>query len=164
MNAEATSLIARHHLEPLPEEGGFFRRTWTSPDGAPGAPDRPAGTAILYLMTPDAFSALHRLDAAELWRYHSGDPVEHVRLDPATGLVRRTVLGPDSQAGHEVQLVVPAGVWQGARPSPGAAKGWSMVVATTTPGWEPAGFVLGHPDTLGDGFPGAEAMIASFSR
>jgi predicted cupin superfamily sugar epimerase len=164
MNAEADQLIAHHHLEALPEEGGFFRRTWTSPATVPGSAGRSAGTAILYLMTTDSFSALHRLDADEIWRYQSGDPVQHVRIDPVSGMVQNTILGPNAGAGQETQLVVPNGVWQGARPVVGGSKGWSLVVAATTPGWDPAGFVLGDPASLRARFPGAVSWIRALSR
>lgn len=164
MNAEAAQLIARHGLEPLPGEGGFFRRTWTSPETAPGAAGRPTETAILFLMTPAAFSALHRLDADEIWSFQSGDPVQHLQLEPATGRAQVTILGADGAPGQEHQLVVPAGVWQAARPFPHGIKGWSLVAATMMPGWDPAGFVLGEPQQLREQFPGATEWIPKFSR
>ena len=55
-------------LEPLPMEGGYYRETYRSttevpvgvlPERYTGA--RPLATAIYYLLTPDTFSALHRL-------------------------------------------------------------------------------------------------------
>ena len=164
MNAEAAQLIARHHLEPLPGEGGFFHRTWTSPETVPGSAGRPTETAILFLMTPEAFSALHRLDADEIWSFQSGDPVQHLQLEPATGQAHVTILGPDGAPGHSHQLVVPAGVWQAARPFPRGIKGWSLVAATMMPGWDQAGFVLGEPQKLREQFPGAAEWIPKFSR
>jgi hypothetical protein len=164
VNAEAALLIARHRLEPLPEEGGFFRRTWISPETVAGSAGRPTETAILFLMTADAFSALHRLDADEIWSFQSGDPVQHLQLEPATGLARFTILGPGGAPGHSHQLVVPAGVWQAARPYPHGIKGWSLVAATMMPGWDPAGFALGEPQRLRKEFPGAAEWIPKFSR
>jgi predicted cupin superfamily sugar epimerase len=164
MNPEAARLIARHELQPLPREGGFFRRTWTSPETVPGHADRPASTAILFLMTPESFSALHRLDADELWSFQSGDPVQHLRLEPATGRAHLTILGPDGASGQEHQLVVPAGVWQAARPFPRGIKGWSLVAATMTPGWDEAGFELGDARELGERFPAAAVVIPQFAR
>jgi predicted cupin superfamily sugar epimerase len=164
MNVEVAQLIAQHGLQPLPWEGGYFRRTWTSQEAVRGSPGRPAGTAILYLMTTEGFSALHLLDAGELWRFQSGDPVEHLRLDPRTGTVQLTVLGPDTRSGQERQLVVPAGVWQAARPMPGGPKGWSLIEATMTPGWAEGGFTLGRADELGTQFPEAAALIQRYTR
>jgi predicted cupin superfamily sugar epimerase len=164
MSAEVTQIIARHGLEPLPWEGGYFRRTWTSPENLPVPSGRPAGTAILYLMTATGFSALHVLDAGELWSYQGGDPIEHISIDPTSGTVHVRLLGPDPAAGHEARLVVPAGVWQGARPLPGGPKGWSLIAATMTPGWDPAGFILGDPRELRQRFPGAAEWIGKLSR
>lgn len=164
VNAEVAQIIAHHGLEPLPWEGGYFRRTWTSPETLRVPEGRPAGTAILYLMTLTGFSALHVVDADELWRYQAGDPAEHISMDPASGAVRVTLLGPHPHEGHESQVVVPAGVWQGARPLPGGSRGWSLVAATMTPGWDPAGFILGEPRLLRQRFPGAGEWIRKFSR
>lgn len=164
MNAEAAQVIARHELQPLPVEGGFFRRTWTSPETVPGLAGRPAATAILYLMTPEAFSALHRLDADELWSFQAGDPVIHLRLDPGTSQPQVTILGPDSFSGQVSQLVVPAGTWQAARPFPRGGNGWSLIAATMTPGWSDEGFVLGRTDELCARFPAAVGLIGQFVR
>ncbi|MHB1421864.1 MAG: cupin domain-containing protein [Gemmataceae bacterium] len=41
---------------------------------------RAAGTAIFYFLTPDTFSALHRLPTDEVFHFYLGDPVEMLRL------------------------------------------------------------------------------------
>ncbi|MGY1600849.1 cupin domain-containing protein [Geodermatophilus sp. SYSU D00815] len=53
-------------LGPHPE-GGWFRRTWSSPASLG---DRPAATAILFLLVPGERSAPHVVDADELWLWH----------------------------------------------------------------------------------------------
>ncbi len=148
----AAEIIARLQLEPLPNEGGFFRRTYTSaatqPDG------RPACTAIYFLVTPDGFSALHALRTDEIWYFHAGDPVEHLMLDPTTGGGSKTILGVDLAHGHQPQLVVPGGVWQGARlTSNGGGQGWALLGCTMSPGWDERGFVLGAREELTMRFP-----------
>lgn len=103
------------HLEPHPIEGGSFRRTYTSaaalqlPRGI-----RPAGSAIYYLLEPGTFSEMHVLDSDELFHFYLGDPVEMLQLLP-DGRSAVFTLGSDLAAGHNVQLLVPAGVWQGTR-------------------------------------------------
>jgi uncharacterized protein len=97
-NSEASALIARLGLQPLPHEGGYFARTWTSRDTL--ANGRPIGTAIYFLLTPGAFSALHKLDADELWHFHAGDPVEHVQLLVPPTAAQHTLLGPALEAGQ----------------------------------------------------------------
>jgi predicted cupin superfamily sugar epimerase len=98
-----------------PIEGGYFRRTYTSAsalDLARGV--RPAGTAIYYLLEAGTFSEMHALDSDEIFHFYLGDPVEMLQLFPGGGSAVIT-LGPDLQAGQHVQVLVPAGVWQGTR-------------------------------------------------
>jgi uncharacterized protein len=125
-------LVAALDLQPHPE-GGWFRRTWTAP-AAPG--ERPAGSAIFYLLLAGEVSAPHRIDASELWHFYAGDPLELTTESP-DGLERR-VLGPDVTAGHVPQLVVEPGVWQSARPL-GA---YTLAGATVTPAFTFEGFEL----------------------
>lgn len=113
MTADEIKTLLR--LEPHPVEGGSFRRTYTSTltvDLERG--QRAAGTAIYYLLEPDTFSEMHVLTSDELFHFYLGDPVEMLQLWP-DGSSRIVVLGPDLAAGQHVQLLVPAGVWQGTK-------------------------------------------------
>lgn len=153
MNAAARALIDSLGLAPLPEEGGFFRVTWRGAHGS----------AILFLITPADFSALHRIAEDELWYFHAGDPVEHVRIDPGTGVLTTTRLGADVTRGETPQLAVPAGHWQGARLA-ATGHGYALLGCTVTPPWTPAGFKLGARDALTSAFPQHAAAIARFTR
>jgi predicted cupin superfamily sugar epimerase len=130
----ADEIKALLKLEPLTVEGGFFRRSWTSPH-AVGMPrgDRPMSTAIYYLLEPKAFSAMHVLASDEIYHFYLGDPVEMLQLFP-DGSSSVVTLGPDLAAGQHVQLVVPAGVWQGARLA-GDGK-VALLGCTVTPGFD----------------------------
>ncbi|MDB6094200.1 MAG: cupin [Verrucomicrobia bacterium] len=163
MNPEAETIIRDLGLEPLQHEGGFFRRTWTSvtrlPDG------RAASSSILFLITPEGFSALHRLRADELWHFHAGDAVEHILLDPRDHSVAIHVLGSDLLAGQRPQLVVPGGTWQGARlVSSDHSRGWALLGCTVTPAWDEAEFDLGDRATLLRDFPWVEKSIRALTR
>ena len=57
---------------------------------------------------------MHVLDSDELFHFYLGDPVEMLQLHPG-GRSALFTLGPDLAAGQHVQLLVPAGVWQGTR-------------------------------------------------
>jgi predicted cupin superfamily sugar epimerase len=57
---------------------------------------------------------MHVLSSDELFHFYLGDPVEMLQLWP-DGRSEVVVLGPDLAAGQHVQLLVPAGVWQGTR-------------------------------------------------
>ena len=163
VNAEAEKIIAQLGLAPLPQEGGFFRQTWLSTTRLPGG--RAAGSAIWFLLTPGNFSALHRLKAEEMWHFYAGDPVEHVQLDPNGRTARVAVLGLDFDSKQVPQLVVPGGVWQGARITlPPAARGWALLGCTVTPAWDDSEFELGARAPLEREFPAAADWIAALTR
>jgi predicted cupin superfamily sugar epimerase len=121
-------------LEPHPIEGGWFRRTYTS-NGNVELPRgvRAQGTAIYYLLEPGTFSEMHVLDSDEIFHFYLGDPVEMLQLHP-DGHSALFTLGSDLAAGQQVQLVVPAGVWQGTRLI-GNGK-VALLGCTVTPGFD----------------------------
>jgi predicted cupin superfamily sugar epimerase len=164
MNDEARRLIAQLSLAPLPHEGGWFRQTWLST--ARLADGRPAGSAIYFLVSPGDFSALHRLKTDEVWLFHAGDPLEHLMLDARAGspVVRITRLGSTVAAGEVPQLVVPGGVWQGARLATGGTRGWALLSCTMAPAWDEREFELGQRERLAGEFPTARAQIDALTR
>jgi predicted cupin superfamily sugar epimerase len=165
MNAEAADVVARLGLVPLPREGGYFLSTWTSPVAGPGG--RSCASAILFLITPEDFSALHRLDRDEVWTFAGGDPAELVRLDPRTGADDTCILGPEPAAGHRPQATVAAGVWQGARMAARpvvSMRGWSLVGCVVAPAWDDRAFELADREALIRGFPAHAARIRALTR
>ena len=127
------SLIEALDLVPHPE-GGWYRRTWEAPADAG---ERPAASAIYYLLLDGEVSAPHRIDAAELWHFYDGDPLELIR-EPPGGVADITVLGRDVAAGQRPQALVEPGVWQWARP----LGRYTLVGATVTPAFRFEGFEL----------------------
>ena len=127
----AADVIALLDLKPHPE-GGHYRETFRDPREIDG---RSVGTAIYFLLAEGEASHWHVVDAAEIWHFHAGAPLE---LRIADGAERRIVLGSDLSAGQRPQAVVPTGVWQAAR-SLGA---WTLVGCTVAPGFDFAGFEL----------------------
>src|SRR5271168_906551 len=118
-NLTANQIKTLLKLEPHPVEGGHFRRTYTSGlsvevQRASGPATRAMGTALHYLLEPGTFSEMHVLSSDELFHFYLGDPVEMLHLWP-DGRSQVVVLGPDLASGQHVQLLVPAGVWQGTR-------------------------------------------------
>ena len=156
LSKELAGLAVQYGLEPLPVEGGLFRRTWAGPPDATG---RPAGSAILVLFSVEAelFSAMHRLPIDEVWHFYRGDPLELLLLDPAGG-TRVELLGTD----HHVQLTVPAGTWMGARVAPGGR--WTLCGTTMAPGFVPADYEGGHADTLCARYPAVADHIRALCR
>lgn len=162
MNNEAQQIITRLRLKTLPNEGGYFRRTWAGTACSKGNP-RPIGTAIIFLITREEFSALHRLETDEVWHFYAGDPVELVQLDASNQTVRKDVLGSDIHSGQTPQIVVQAGIWQGARLATGN-QGWALLGCTMSPGWDEREFTLGHRESLLKLFPNAAAKIHGLTR
>jgi predicted cupin superfamily sugar epimerase len=161
MNAQA--LITRLGLEPLPGEGGFYRETYRSPERIAAAAlparynaDKSLGTAIYYLLTPDAFSALHRLRTDEIYHFYLGDPVTMLQLHP-DGTSRTLVLGPDLRAGQELQCAVPRGVWHGTHLNRGGE--FALLGTTMAPGFDFEDRELGNRDDLSRLYPEQQEPI-----
>jgi uncharacterized protein len=155
-------------LQPLPVEGGFFTETYRSknlvpkdalPASYPG--DRFASTAIYYMLTPDTFSALHRLRGDEVYHFYLGDPVEMLELKP-DGTGEAVLLGQDLAAGMRLQHVVPGGVWQGSRLAPGGR--FALMGTTMTPGFDPQDYDAGKRADLIAQYPQYSALIAWLTR
>ena len=158
----AAELIERLGLRPLAPEGGWYRETWRSPERvATPAGERSRSTAILYLLAEDEVSALHRLRFDECWHWHLGDPVELAVL-PSDAPPRRVLLGPDLAGGMQVQAVVPAGAWQGARLGPGG--GFALLGTTMAPGFDPADFETGDAAALAAAHPGHADLLRALAR
>ncbi|MFH9550930.1 cupin domain-containing protein [Streptomyces sp. NPDC051445] len=151
-------LVAHYDLEPIPREGGLFRRTWAGPEGPDG---RPAGTAIVALLTADDYSALHRLPTAEVWHHYLGDPLQLLLLAP-DGTSRTAVLGPDVLGGQHPQLTVPAHTWMGARVAAGGA--WAFFGCTMAPGFTYGDYEHGDAAALTARHPDRAALIARLCR
>ena len=128
----APEIIALLDLKPHPE-GGHYRETFRDPREVDG---RSVGTAIYFLLSEGERSHWHCVDAAELWHFYLGAPLE---LEIADEGGRRTVvLGPDVNAGQRPQGVVPTGAWQAAR----TTGDWTLCGCTVAPGFDFAGFDL----------------------
>jgi hypothetical protein len=81
-------------------------------------------------------SRLHRVDAAEVWHWYAGAPLE---LSLKRGrITKKYVLGNDLAKKQRPQIVVPAHVWQSAK-SLGA---YTLVGCTVAPGFEFSKFEL----------------------
>jgi hypothetical protein len=126
-------LIEALGLVPHPE-GGWYRRTWQAPAKAD---ERPAASAIYYLLLEGELSAPHRIDATELWHFYDGDPLE-LHREPPGAEPDVTILGRDVSDGQLPQAVVEGGIWQWARP----LGRYALVGATVTPAFTFEGFEL----------------------
>ena len=142
----AAEIIALLGLTAHPE-GGFYRETYR--DEARGADGRAASTSIYFLLPLGTVSTWHRIDAAEIWHFYAGAPLQ-LSLFSAGGRIKTRCLGSNLVAGERPQCVVPAGVWQSAEVAISQRRGpdtppWSLVGCTVAPGFSFSGFELAPP-------------------
>jgi len=140
---ERPALAVELGLEPHPE-GGWYRRTWTSPvpvtltdaDGTQRV--RPAATLIHFLLPAGEFSAWHRVAASEIWIWNGLGTVQ-LELggdgeEPDTE--ESLTLGGRPQRGERTQVLIGANVWQRTVPSDDDALASCLV----SPGFDFADF------------------------
>ncbi|MDI6027756.1 cupin domain-containing protein [Corticibacterium sp. UT-5YL-CI-8] len=140
---KAADIIQALELQRHPE-GGWYIETFR--DAEPGA--RGHSTAIYFLLEAGDVSAWHRVgDAAEVWHYHAGAPLE-LMLCADGSPVEISILGTGLLAGQRPQAVVPANWWQTAR----SLGDWTLVGCTVAPGFlfdsfemAPEGWQPGQP-------------------
>lgn len=133
----ADDIIRQLNLKPHPE-GGHYAETWRAPTFGG---ERPAGTAIYFLLRAGERSHWHRVDAAEAWHWYGGAPLSLEISQDGEATVEH-ILGLDLAAGQRPQAVVPAHHWQAAR----SLGEWTLVGCTVSPAFDFAGFVLAPPD------------------
>jgi len=131
MSREADRLIQLLDLKPHPE-GGYFRETFR--DQGEG---RAHSTAIYFLLKKGQASRWHRVDAAEVWHFYRGAPLE-LKIGRDT-----YVLGANIDEAQAPQVVVPPNAWQAAR----SLGEYTLVGCTVAPGFEFAHFEIAE-----DGF------------
>ncbi len=93
---DSNEIIEKLSLVPHPE-GGYYRETWRHDNGT----QRGAGTAIYYLLEAGERSHWHRVDAAEIWHFYAGAPLELLTYAEGEAVVRG-VLGPNLARGEEL--------------------------------------------------------------
>ena len=159
------ALIKALNLEPLKDEGGFFRRTHCSDETVTRVTlsgktvQRPKSTAILYLVGGDDFSALHKLEFDEFYHFSDGDPCELFLIDKQ-GKGHNIKLGKDYSKGQILQFMVPAGWLQGLK----TLGDWSLVGTTMSPGFDFDDFHMPQQDELLKKYPYLETDILRFTR
>ncbi|MFP4546812.1 MAG: cupin domain-containing protein [Fidelibacterota bacterium] len=148
-------LINLLQLQPLDIEGGFFRRTYTSNDRL-NFSNQHIGSAIYYLITPESFSTIHKIDCDEIFHFYYGDPVEMLLLHPdGTGEIKP--LSNQPGANFNPQQLVPKNTWQGCRLKKGGKA--ALLGATVFPEFKYENFVKGDSARLLEKYPEFEAMI-----
>ncbi len=164
----AEQIIELFKMKPLPKEGGYYVETYRSSEeiakaGLPArySGERSLGTAILYLVTPDAFSRLHRVASDEVFHFYLGDCVTMLELH-GDGSSEVITLGQDITKGQQVQTVVPRGSWQGCLLNKGGR--FALMGTTVAPGFESADFEAAQREELLQQYPERRELILKLTQ
>ena len=143
----AAQIIEFFNMEPIPSEGGYFSVSHRDGD---------TSSAIMFLVTKDSFSRMHKLPADEVYHFYIGDPVEQLQLF-ADGTGRVVRLGHNILNGDFIQYTAPADCWQGTRLADGGE--WALLGTTMAPAWNDSFYTDGVLEELLRGWPDFEAEI-----
>ena len=146
---------------------GFVTETYRSSlkipaDALPGTyeGDRPYGSALYFLVTPEAQIVMHRIRSDQLYHHYLGDPLEVLMLFPdGTGAV--AAVGTDLAAGMRPQLFIPGGTFHTSRLAPGAA--YAFLASTEWPGVESPDVEHGDIAVLLEAYPDFREEIRAFA-
>jgi uncharacterized protein len=154
-------------LEPHPT-CGFVAETYRSPLKIPSEAlpeayegDRPYGSALYFLVSPEAQIVMHRIRSDQLYHHYMGDALEVLMLYPdGTGAVAS--VGSDLSGGERPQLLVPGGTFHTSRLS-SSDSGYALLASTEWPGVEPPDVEHGNVEELVAAFPDMGAQIRAFT-
>ncbi|RAJ98067.1 hypothetical protein LX87_02975 [Larkinella arboricola] len=162
MDFSAQYWIDAYRMQAHPE-GGYFVETYRAAETIPQqalparfSGDRNFSTGIYFLLETHHFSALHRIQADELWHFYAGGPLNVYVIHPA-GQLEIIRLGNNPEQGEVFQAVVPAGCWFGSKPADGTA--YSLVGCTVAPGFDFADFELADRTVLSQQYPQHREVI-----
>ena len=144
-------IIEVFDMIPLEGEGGMWKKMFRSDEAfLPGETSDRKGPhvlygSILYLLTRNSFSRMHRLPTDEIWHFYMGASCETIVLCPdGSGYVNR--LGNDFAAGETVTAVVPRGCWQGTRIT--GEGDWALLGTTMAPDYEDCDYENGTEELI----------------
>ena len=126
---------------------------------APFADARPLGSALYFMVTPEAPVRLHRIRNDQLYHYYLGDPIE-VFLLRRDGAVERVVVGPDLRAGQRVQLPIAGDTFHAARL---IGEGWFLGASTEWPGVVPEDVECDAAEALARKYPALAAGLGEIA-
>ena len=138
---------------------GFVRVTYISHQKI--SAERPTGSALYFLVTPQAPVQLHRIRNDQLYHYYRGDPLE-LLLMKVDGSTEKVVIGPDIAAGQHVQFFIPGDTFHTARVI--GERQWFLGGSTEWPGVIPADVEIGDADVLAKKYPTVAAELRSFPQ
>ena len=169
MTNDLTSQEVRQLLKLEPHATwGFVRVTFISnqriaPGGllAPFLDGLPAGSALYFMVTPDAPVRLHRIRNDQLYHRYLGDPIEVLMLHE-NGISEHVIVGPDLGAGQRVQLFIPGNTFHTARVI--GQRRWFLGASREWPGVEKVDVEIGDVEALAAKHPDVADDLRAFQR
>ena len=162
----AEQIKAMLGLKPHPT-CGFVAETYRSPLKIPASAlpeayegDRPYGSALYFLVTPDAQIVMHRIRSDQLYHHYLGDSLEVLMLYP-DGSGNIVTVGSDLAAGEHPQLFIPGETFHTSRLAPGAS--YALLASTEWPGVEPPDVEHGDIRALMEAYPDFREQIRAFA-
>lgn len=151
-------LVEKLQLMPHPE-GGFYRETYRSAGmiSAYGG-IRSFSTAIYFMLTPDSFSAFHKIHQDEVWHFYEGDPI-CIHMISTDGEYSKVLMG----AGDEMhyQFIVPGGTFFA---SEVLGNNFGLAGCTVAPGFDFDDFEMPSRSQLLAAFPQHQEIIQRLTR
>ena len=146
---------------------GFVAETYRSPLKIPTSAlpdayegDRPYGSALYFLVTPDAQIVMHRIRSDQLYHHYLGDSLEVLLLYP-DGKGEVVKVGSDLGGGERPQLFLPGGTFHTSRLEAGAS--YALLASTEWPGVEPPDVEHGDIEALMEAYPDFREEIGAFT-
>lgn len=165
MNAK--EIINHFNLQEHPE-GGYFKEVYRSKEiiAAKNLPeyfsgDRNYCTSIYFLLTPDKFSAFHKINQDEIWHFYQGSTLKLHLISPE-GTYSFVKIGNGFKNGEVFQFTVPAHYYFAAEVI--KKESFSFVGCTVSPGFDFKDFVLPSCDELSDEFPKLTTIIKQLTH
>ena len=147
---------------------GYVRVTFISnqriaPDGlpAPFLDGRPVGSALYFMVTPDAPVRLHRIRNDQLYHRYLGDPIEVLMLHE-NGTSERVIVGPALGAGQRVQLLIPGNTFHTAWVI--GQRRWFLGASTEWPGVDKVDVEIGDVEALASKYPHVADDLRAFQE
>jgi predicted cupin superfamily sugar epimerase len=147
-------------------EGGWFTetfrdaRTVTAENLKGESKTYSASTAIYFLLDDQAFSAFHRIGAAEVWHFYAGTGITIYSIDHE-GNLHSVELGADTENGQVLTTTIPAGVWFASKVN--REGGYALCGCTVAPGFEFSEFELAVKNDLLKIYPQHEKVIVDLT-
>ena len=147
-------------------EGGYFRRTFISDYSASEEETslgRKTMSSIYYLLNSESpVGHFHRNKSDIVHFFHMGDAIVYFLIHP-DGVLEEVTLGHNIEDGHQLQLVVPGGVWKASLLKENGAFGYGLISEAVSPSFNYDDMTLGSSTLLKRDFPQHGDLIDKLS-